>query len=123
MFKKWFGIDFIDFLIQFGVTIGVAVAASSASHGNDEVPVAVVMTGSLLILAWRRTRALKQVASAPITTGEVQLERLAYLEDRVADLEQGQGRMLELEERLDFAERLLAKQRDVVARIGPGEQP
>lgn len=40
------------------------------------------------------------------------------LERRVGELEAGQRRMGELEERLDFAERLLSKQRDA-ERIAP----
>jgi uncharacterized coiled-coil protein SlyX len=36
-------------------------------------------------------------------------ERLAELEERIAEVEAGQARMAELEERLDFAERLLAR--------------
>ncbi len=124
MFKKFFGIDFIDFAIQFGVTMAAAVIAANITGPTDEeIGISLVMVGSLVVLAWRRQKALKQQAAVPLTTGEVQLERLEFLEDRVAELEQGQGRMLELEERLDFAERLLAKQRDVAARIGPGEQP
>lgn len=121
MFKKYFGIDFIDFLIQFGVTMGAGMVASTVTRPDDEIGVAIVMCASLVVLAWRRSHALKQRATAPLTTGEVQLERLAYLEDRVAELEQGQQRMLELEERLDFTERLLAQQRDTAARIGPGQ--
>lgn len=121
MFQKFFGIDFIDFVIQFGVTIGVAVVASMATRPDDEIGVAMVMTASLVVLAWRRARALKQQAAASPTTGEVLLERLAYLEDRVAELEQGQNRIMELEERLDFTERLLAQQRDTAARVGPGQ--
>jgi hypothetical protein len=38
-----------------------------------------------------------------------QNERIAQLEHRVADLESVQGRLGELEERLDFAERLLTR--------------
>jgi hypothetical protein len=37
---------------------------------------------------------------------------LAELQERVAELERRDARVLELEERLDFAERLLAQQRD-----------
>lgn len=40
-------------------------------------------------------------------------EATRELETRVADLEANGERMAELEERLDFAERLLAQQRDV----------
>ena len=45
-------------------------------------------------------------------------ERMEELERRVVELEAGQQRVAELEERLDFAERLLAKQRDA-ERLGP----
>lgn len=121
MIKKYLGLDFFDLLIQFGVTVGVAVVASTATRPDDEIGVAIVITVSLVVLAWRRDRALKQQAIANPTTGEVHLERLAYLEDRVAELEQGQGRVMELEERIDFTERLLAQHRDTAARIGPGQ--
>jgi len=47
-------------------------------------------------------------------------ERLEELERRVGELEAGQRRVAELEERLDFAERLLAQQRDA-PRIGPAK--
>ena len=47
--------------------------------------------------------------------------RVAQLEQRVAELEAGQARVAELEERLDFAERMLARS-DSVARLpGRGE--
>jgi hypothetical protein len=45
-------------------------------------------------------------------------ERVEDLERRVGELEAGQQRLAELEERVDFAERLLAKQRDA-ERLGP----
>lgn len=51
-------------------------------------------------------------AQPGLTTGEVQLVRIDELEQRVAELESVQGRVAELEERLDFAERLLARQAD-----------
>ena len=41
-------------------------------------------------------------------------EHVQELEARVADLEAAQGRMLELEERVDFAERMLSQQREPV---------
>jgi hypothetical protein len=47
--------------------------------------------------------------------------KLRELEVRVADLEQSQARLAEVEERLDFNERMLASQRDA-ARLGEGSQ-
>lgn len=45
---------------------------------------------------------------------------VAELRARLQELEGQQARVLELEERIDFAERLLAQQRDA-ARIGPAQ--
>ncbi|MGH7676028.1 MAG: hypothetical protein ACREMV_12220 [Gemmatimonadales bacterium] len=39
---------------------------------------------------------------------------------RLAELDQLHGRLAELEERVDFAERMLAQQRDA-QRVGPGQ--
>lgn len=47
-------------------------------------------------------------------------ERLGELEARLGQLEETQARVAELEERLDFAERLLAQQKES-ARLGRGE--
>ncbi len=52
--------------------------------------------------------------------GEGLQQELAEMQSRLADLEAQQGRVMELEERLDFAERLLAQRREV-ERLGPGE--
>lgn len=47
-------------------------------------------------------------------TADPALQReVEELRERVRDLEAGQGRYVELEERLDFAERLLAQRREV----------
>jgi hypothetical protein len=64
----------------------------------------------LIVLAYRRHRATaRRGADAPGEPGQ-----LEELEARVAELEAGQSRMLELEERVDFAERLLSQQREPV---------
>jgi len=47
-------------------------------------------------------------------------ERVEELERRVGELEARQQRVAELEERLDFAERLLAQRRDA-PRVGPAK--
>jgi len=119
MFKRVVGIDFVDFLIQAGGTIAAAVMLSNLTLPHEEFGVAAAFLGSFALLAWRRNRALKNVP--PATTGEMAAERLAELEARVAELEQGEARLLELEERLDFTERLLVQQREQeAARLGRG---
>jgi hypothetical protein len=116
--KRAIGLDWFDLVIQVGITGMIMIIADSASQGQSEGAIAAVVAVSLGILAWRRSRALKRMGSE---TGEVQLDRLQELDSRVTELEIQQGRMLELEERLDFAERLLAQQRDP-SRLGAGEQ-
>jgi hypothetical protein len=115
--RRHLGIDGLDFLIQFGITVMFMVAGSSivVAGGHDEVPVALIGAASLGILAWRRKRGLAQMGS---DTGEVQLDRIQELEQRMAELEHQQGRVLELEERLDFTERLLTQQREAVRQLG-----
>ena len=52
-----------------------------------------------------------------LTTGEMTAERMAALEDRIAELETERG---QLEERLDFAERMLARGNAEPRDVGPG---
>ena len=47
-------------------------------------------------------------------------EELARLEERVSMLEDAMGRVQDLEERLDFTERVLAQQRNDAGRLGAG---
>lgn len=122
MIKRWLGLDGFDLLIQVGITAMVMIIVESAARGPDsDGALAAVVAVSLGILAWRRTRALRN--RPPQTSGEYQAERLALLEDRIAELEQGQSRVLELEERLEFAERMLVQAREQAesARLLPGE--
>lgn len=49
-------------------------------------------------------------------------EELQALRDRVGEVDQLRERMLELEERVDFAERLLARPADARAMMLPGQE-
>ena len=101
----------MDLLIHAGVTFAVmAVGASLWSHADAEVMLATVSGVSLVVLGIRRRLALKHRVSD--TTGEMAAERMAEVEVRLADVEQMHNRILELEERVDFTERLLANQRE-----------
>lgn len=122
MIKKFFGIDGFDVLIQVGITAMIMIVVDSASHGpGSDGALAMVVATSMAVLAWRRNRAIKN--RPPETTGEYQSERLALLEDRVAELEHANSRVLELEERLEFTERMLVQVREQAdARLLPGDQ-
>jgi uncharacterized protein HemX len=97
---------------------GIQVAISGPQASS--LVLTVVLAASAALYAWRRRRA-----SAGLTTGQMLAQRQAELERREADvdavharlaeLESVQERIFELEERLDFSERLLVK--------GPGAEP
>ncbi len=109
--RRAFGLDGIDLAIHAGVTVAaVAVGAQFFSHGAAWALIAAVGGASLVALGVRRHFALR--ALPPASSGEFTAERLAEVEARLEALE-GEGRRLyELEERLDFAERLLAQARE-----------
>jgi uncharacterized coiled-coil protein SlyX len=116
--KRYLGIDFVDLLIQIGITIPVCVLGATATFPQEEIGVAMVIAGSFGVLAWRRARAMKgRLDEAP---GQRDQDRIAELEHRVSELEYAQGRVVELEERVDFQERLLVRQREEL-KLTPGE--
>ena len=115
--KRWLGVDGVDFLIQAAITVCVATMAAALSRTNEEVAVSAVFASSFALLAWRRHWARKQ---GDLGKGQPSGEYVLDLEQRVADLEAAQQRIYELEERVDFAERLLAQQQRAPERIPEG---
>ena len=112
--KRTFGLHPVDFIIHFLAGGFIVVALGDASK-NDAV--ALVATAGLFALyAWRRQRALARLPATGMTSGEV---RLVELETQAEELHELRTRVAELEERLDFTERMLAQQRDP-AQIGRG---
>ncbi len=109
--KRWLGLDLIDTAIHVFVTICVGILAveTGGSGPNEEIALAMVFGASAIVFGVRRHVALRRAERSP-TTAEVEAERLADLEIRVAELEAAQARIVELEDRLDFSERLLAQQ-------------
>ncbi|HEV8356339.1 MAG TPA: hypothetical protein VGQ17_06165 [Gemmatimonadales bacterium] len=107
--KTTFGLDGFDLAIQAGVTaiVGFWIAATNRTE-DAIIGCSMASTASLVVLAIRRRFALRRAESIGLSSGEMAAERLAELERRVAELEFQEVRMVELEERLDFAERLLA---------------
>jgi hypothetical protein len=70
---------------------------------------AVLATAALIL--WPLARALARRLEGGTASKEL-LAEVDGLRGRVHELEEGQGRLAELEERLDFAERLLAQSRE-----------
>ena len=103
--------DWVDVAIQAFVTICVAVFLTEGTHADEDVALPLVFGASVMVFAVRRSFALKRLAASEgLTTGEMAAERIADLEARVAELEIAQTRVAELEERMDFSERLLTQQ-------------
>lgn len=109
--RRTFGLDGVDLLIHAGVTFAIMLVGSAIWQGEQsEIMLATVSGLSLVALGIRRQRAMRH--APPLPSGEYTAERIAELDARMSDLEHAQGRILELEERLDFAERLLSKARE-----------
>ena len=119
-FRKNLGLDGFELVLHIGVTI-MLMTWVAMSHGPKEM-FPVITGASLIVLGVRRAIALRSGARTGLTTGEMEAERIAELEQRVADLEAGQVHVADLAERLDFAERLLAQSAPPLRVVGPGEQ-
>jgi hypothetical protein len=104
--RRWLGIDLVDFLIQAGVTFSLMGFVAISGGPTEVMP--LVLASSLVVLGIRRHPALKKRGNE--ISGEIPATRIMELEDRVGDIDLLQERVVELEERLDFAERLLARQ-------------
>jgi hypothetical protein len=76
--------------------------------------IAGLVIGSVLVMSIAVTVILRGPLGSALSrriegTGGGVEDRVHYLEQRVTDLEQAQARIPELEERVDFAERLLTR--------------
>ena len=110
LIKRTFGLDGVEIAIHAGVTFCLMALADMAQSSSNGEGVAIVGAVSLVVFGIRRQWALKH--SPPVTTGELAAERMADLDARLHEMDQLQFRVQELEERLDFAERLLAQARE-----------
>jgi hypothetical protein len=108
--KSIFGLDGFELGIHVLVT-AIVLGFTATFNRPDEALFffSATLVSSLVLLSIRRRLALRNVEPKGLTSGEMAAERLAELEERLAEVEAGQARMAELEERLDFAERLLAR--------------
>lgn len=81
-------------------------------------PAAMTLTASVffavvLMLTLPLVKAIaRRIEGKHLATDPALMAELEDLRSRMADLEQQQGRVHELEERIDFTERLLAQQRE-----------
>ena len=106
--KRTFGLHPVEMLIHTFVGGFLVAALAEASH-NDAVAL-LATAGVFAAYAWRRQRAIAELPAAGMTSGEVRLDEFHAQAEELHEL---RGRMIELEERVDFAERLLARQAEM----------
>jgi hypothetical protein len=90
---------------------GSELAVTGSFDGWEAVLLLLVAAGLLVVILWPLLRAVGRRIEAGAGTAEAAAE-LEGLRERVRVLEEAQPRLAELEERVDFAERLLAQQRE-----------
>jgi len=90
---------------------GHEVAVSGSLQGWDAVIMLLGAATLLVVVLWPLIRAIARRIEAGAVVAEARSE-LEGLRERVRLLEESQPRLGELEERLDFAERLLAQQQE-----------
>ncbi len=105
--RRNLGLDWFDLFIHAGVTAALMGIVGVTNGPEAFFPGLIGI--SLLVLAGRRHLALRHGERAGLTTGEMTAERLEEVEFRLAELETAQARVAELEERLEFAERMLLR--------------
>ena len=112
------GMSWFDVGLHLFVTICLTAVMAQWSPPDEDIIIPLCLAGSAALFGVRRHFALRRLGSGGLNTGEVESMRVEDLEARVADLELGAVRVVELEERLDFAERLLAQHRaDSAGRV------
>lgn len=123
-FKRTMGLDFIDMAIQAVVTgLVMGFVSSTMPHPAADGPMLLVAGASVVVYAIRRHRALLSMGpEIGLTTGQMAAARIEELEARVAQLEVGENRLMELEERLDFTERMLAQATGERASLPAGDK-
>ena len=103
--KRIFGVDVVEMAIwavgSFLTTLMVV------EYYHDRMPGFAAALILLIAFGLRRHSALKALPPEGETSGSW---RMADLDARLTELEATQARVAELEERVDFAERLLARQ-------------
>jgi hypothetical protein len=108
LIRRHLGLDWFDLLLHAGLT-GCTIGFIAMTDGPEAL-FPVIVGASLALLGLRRHTALKRRGLAGVTSGEMAAVRLEDMEQRLAELEATQARVAELEERLDFAERMLARE-------------
>ena len=112
--KRTVGVDFVEtLLIGFGSFFFVILVAESI---NDDAWALAATIACIAGFGVRRHFAIRELPPGEEVSGGY---RLADVEGRLAEVEMLHRRVAELEERVDFAERMLATKVDPERLEGP----
>lgn len=109
---EWWRRNFGPHPVEMAVIFiaGGFLSASLAEASRNEAISLLMIVGTLGFYAWRRHRVIAALPPmAGLTSGEA---RAVEFEAQAEELHELRGRMAELEERVDFAERMLAQSRE-----------
>ena len=101
-------------------TPGQEVSVSGSLDGWEAIVLLVCVALTIGVLVWPLIKAVARRIEAGAGVADARAE-LDALHDRIRRLEEAQPRMAELEERVDFAERLLTRGQESQADIPSGE--
>lgn len=118
--RELLGIDGKDLTIHVGASVVVAVIVGGAGgefNYDGEAVATLFLAASAALLAVRIFIGRSKSRSLPAAAAPAEMQEL---DDRLYELEQERARLHELEERVDFAERMLVSEREKRARIEEG---
>jgi len=106
--KRIFGLDPVEFIVYWFVAIAAGVFLTGASGMDELIPLSMAVSG--VGYAVLRRRALKGLGEGMHADAAALVARLQ--DEHAASADFFERRINELEERLDFTERLLTEQRN-----------
>jgi hypothetical protein len=119
--REIFGIDGRDITIHVGVSVVVAVVVGGAGgefNYDGDFLATMLLAASAAWLVARIFVGRARQRGLPSAGSEAGMEEL---DERLHQLEQERARLLELEERVDFAERMLVSEREKRGRLEEGQ--
>lgn len=118
-FSKFVGMVLILGLVMLAGGFMIYLLEEVAPHGFDALLVGMAMLGGLAWIMFRGPigKAIGAMLDGPAGSDPMLAARVADLEDRLAEVSLETQRFMEIEDRLDFTERLLAQHTD------PGSLP
>jgi hypothetical protein len=114
--SRGWAVVLIVVLTGMGLGLLGGITDGPSSNKGPETVFAIIAAGAIYFALFRGPvgKAIgKMLEGEPHGTDDDAVNRMYELESRLAELSADQQRVAELEERLDFAERLLSQRRDM----------